>query len=1425
MILNSILSALSNPSHPYNQQHMYVLQSLAEVKSIVLATELPHAETYIEHLFGMFFDILSGSAKSSTGEQLSKQVFFNMTSILVVLVDEMEVLPQEVVDTIIAQFVRVDSRVTPTNTNLKKGSAKTDDNQSTLELKELPPAYAMAKTICNSCEEKMAREVSKYFSDIILESTASSRENRREGGDDDDAEDSFVGASEQDLRELDKAHRLLRELWRASPAVLQNVIPQLEAELQAENVKLRQLATETLGDIVSGIGAAGPPPPPNMDPAAYPQATMASKFDYPVHVNLFTIPSAPQSFPHTFSSTYSAFRGRRQDKNPIIRAAWTTAVGRILATNAGGGGLSHGDEKALVEDLARMLNDSDEKVRLASVRAIGNFSLPDVINKLGRLGGVDKEGSVLANLSERVKDRKPAVRNEAMETMARIWGVASGEIANGNQEVIELVGGASSRILNAFYTNDPEIQVLIDKVFYEILLPLTYPPIKSKTQKTVSGNSQRVQDSQAAADTAEDGSKKKEPDELRAQRILVLLKTLDERAKKIFFSICARQVAVSRYLMAYLQSCEEYNAGVMDKDDEKIEARLTKLINEIAKFLPDHGKLSSDLWKFAKAHDRRNYQLLRFCMKPENDFRFVFNSIKEFKKRMEATNPSSGMMESFLPLIYRASIILNNRSHVPVYMDYAKTDELSLANTAHALLNEISQRSPEVLKANVKEICLSLQSEAPTESKANGPGTVESLKACAAFARRFTDEIPQDAKFVTAMNNYALYGSPPEAAKHAVSIIMASSKRKELMAKDLVKKCLQGFKYGNKGFLPRLAALSRLCLLAPDQVEEHVDVIVDLALNDILSKVRSPTEETSAEESSIQYRWSDEVDDECQAKIWAIRILVNRLRATKNDDNLTEKAATLYKILDKLIAYEGELFPEKNTPPTHKPRLRLAAARSYFKLCLSKSHDQLLLPQAFQNLAMVAQDMLVGVREGCLQRLRKYLGHNRLPPRFYTPAFLIAYEPAPKLKSETTTWLRSRAAFFAAYKSSSTDASGAVVSKTSTTLEAVFARLISLLAHHPDYGNSVEELKEFGRYLVFYLNTVASENNISLIYHVAQQVKGCSDAISLPSKRGTPKPASTTDFTERLHTLSDLATLTIRTLIENKGWALQSLPVRLTLPRSLFIEIHEHETAQQLAETDYLPDGISDEIQKVVRGALRRSGASISKKRKSTADGEGNAKKRSKMPVREKKKERSQKTPRKKKAHDWDASDDDEEEEDEATPGQSAADRMRAQLEVSRRQSSRKSNASTTQGLYRERDDSEDEEELVAANAADRPAKPKPATSSAAADEDDSELSEPAEDEDEDMPDADGEKEHEEKTVHGEQEETEASPETDAPSLSRVKGKTVQKKTPAKTPTKARTNGAPASSSTVGKISASKTKDAAKATPTRTSGRTTRSRG
>ncbi|KAJ5479738.1 hypothetical protein N7530_005247 [Penicillium desertorum] len=1181
-IVSSIIPALADPSNAYNAQHIYVLGSLAEVKSVVLMVDLDHPDSLIVPLFTSCFDIVSGSSKASTGEEVAKNVEFDMTRVLVTVIDESLVLAPEVVDIIVAQFLRVDPRVMESsNKKGKRPDAPLDAKQDTLLLKDYPAAYNMAKAICQACPERMTSHISQYFNNVIIDAsvpaaqTNGSKHSRKPNLDDSDEEG-------EDIKELSKAHRLIRELWRACPEVLQNVIPQIEAELSAESVALRLLATQTIGDLAAGIGVAGPPPPPPMDPTTYPPVSLVDYDKTIPQPNVLLTPVSPKPFSQVHTSAYEAFLSRRLDKTPSVRAAWVTVVGRILLTSAGGSGLHESEEHSLVRNLASMLRDVDEKVRVAAVDTVGQFGLSQIANKLSVDGGCSSPDSVLAILAERVKDRKPHVREHAMKILARMWAVAAGDIEQNTEPVVSLLKDAPSKIFDAFYTNDQEIHILIDRVLFETLLPLPYPPIKSKLSRGNSNQSQKQKDSQAS-----EAEQETDVDKIRVRRILTLLRGLDEKARRVFFVMLARQLSMRSAVTLYLEACEKYNGGVVDKDEEQIKTQLSKIIDSLSKTFPDAQRALADLWKFAKVHDRRSYQLVRFTMAAVSDYRTVVKATKELQRRIQSAN-NSPLLETLTPLVYRCGSLIFNRSHIPAIMSLSRTDENGLANAAQEMLKQISSQNPEVLEAQVQEMCKDLEAQAPKASSAGDGSPEDILKACAGFAKKLPAKLPKERKFFQALANYALYSSSPHSAKHAVSILMATADRREMYAKDLVQKCVEKWTYGSDRFLTRLAALSQLNLLAPREADEESDAIISIAVNQILL-----TNRTSEPDS--EYNWSETVDDETKAKEWALKIIVNRLRAKDGADNEADfraHAKPVYETLNKLVVGEGEISKKKDTPACQKSRLRLLAAKSLLKLCASSTVcDSLLTPSDFNTVALVAQDQLLQVRSGFINHLKKKLVQkSHLSHRWYIVPCLLAFEPVNSLKESTLTWLRSRAAYFA----QQAQASGKRTEQT-MVMELIFSRLLSLLAYHPDYpsedldeATKLGDLTDFSQYILFYLSAIANEHNMSLIFHVGQRVKQFRDGITKSDEIST-----------RLHTLSDLAQATIRRFADiysqqhKFGGAagatniLQTYPGKMGVPSSLFTSMSSHREAQDVADKNFLPDELDDLLDRVVRIAMK----------------------------------------------------------------------------------------------------------------------------------------------------------------------------------------------------------------------------------------------
>ncbi|KAF6843278.1 spo76 protein [Colletotrichum musicola] len=1177
LVVSHIFPSLSDQAHPYHSQHKAVLTALTEVKSILLINDVDGSDEMLLRLFSVFFDAVSGGS-SGAEEGVSKEVGNTMTEMLIALVDEASGMNPKVIEVIMAQFLRA---APPGGFQNRTERAEQNGGQSTLLPKDEPAAYIMAKEICNVCTEKMVHYVSQYFSDVILDASRFAAKGTTNRHDDDEDDDAPRGPTDAELRELRKAHYLVRELWRACPSVLQNVIPQVEAELSADNVDLRQLATETLGDMISGLGAAGPPPHPVLDPAMYPPLRLADEAPSQVSDSVLTTPLSPQSFAQTHGTAYHHFLGRRNDKTAAIRAAWTTAVGYILATSAGGIGLSREEQSELVKFLGEKLNDADEKVRLAAVKTMELFSFRDFVTKLGAPGGVDKDGSILSSLADRARDKRIAVRVDAMTLLAKLWAVGSGELAAGQETVVAALSGIPSRIFNAFYANDPELNVLLDRVLFECLIPLNYPPIK--TPKNARASSSQSQQNAGVA----------EQDRIRAERLLLLTQSLDSTAKKAFFAMQGRQPQFAKVLEAFVKQSEAYNGGVIDDNRPGKTANLERTIQYITQFFPDAIKVKSDLQKFANQNDRRAYQLIKYSVSSESDYKTVRQAIKELVKRINASQ-STSILDTVLPLLYRSACLLFNRSHLSSILDYSRNDKDGYGSVSHEILNEISQRNPELFKTHVGGLCKGLIDQAPSETSSNDPTVVDTLKACASYSKKYPEEVPQDRKFLQALVSYALYGRPVKSAKYAIKILLARGDDKGLVsATGLLQKIMEDWKYGSAHFLNKLQAVGQLELQAPKITLDADGDILNMTVQQILLQVRQ-----DASEKDPSWVEDADMDEELQAKCLSLHILVNRLRSMQDVSEAQEKAPPVFKLLKTLVAKRGELCKTKDTPDHHKARLRLLAAQLLLKLCTIKHFDDLLTPADFNRLAFTSQDTELAVRRGFIEKLQKYLVQGKLKMRFYTILFLTAFEPNNDLKQRVETWIRSRVR--------------ALASHEQRPMEAVMGRLISLLAHHPDFNKpenaataSEEELAAYagdladhGRYILYYLSNVATEDNLGLIHKYAERVKQTRDGIS-------------PEDSENLYIISDLAQAVIRKWQERKNWVFQAFPGKVGLPIGLYTALPSHQVAQEIAEKQFLSadvdeklDGIFKSIdRKKVRHIFFGSGKSeltVTQKRKST---------------------------------------------------------------------------------------------------------------------------------------------------------------------------------------------------------------------------------
>lgn len=88
---------LKGSDSPYYNQYFHLLESLSTVKSVVLVCDLPQADELMVKIFSDFFGLVR--------QDLAKNIEMFMADILIALIDESSSVPQDVLETIMAQFM------------------------------------------------------------------------------------------------------------------------------------------------------------------------------------------------------------------------------------------------------------------------------------------------------------------------------------------------------------------------------------------------------------------------------------------------------------------------------------------------------------------------------------------------------------------------------------------------------------------------------------------------------------------------------------------------------------------------------------------------------------------------------------------------------------------------------------------------------------------------------------------------------------------------------------------------------------------------------------------------------------------------------------------------------------------------------------------------------------------------------------------------------------------------------------------------------------------------------------------------------------------------------------------------------------------------------------------------------------------------
>lgn len=241
------------------------------------------------------------------------------------------------------------------------------------------------------------------------------------------------GRSESELKE--RYHEIIYELYFLQPNLLLYVLPQLENELKVETLEIRSTAVQLLARI------------------------FASKDSQTVL---------------SYHQLYNAFLGRFKDINPDIRIVMCEFAQHFLQ--------NHKDPKLLqpVEALLEeRLRDPEERVRISTVEAICNVCQ----SATGRISE-----KTLKQVAQRMRDRKPQVRDAAMRGLSQIYRYQLTQ--SGPETLPKTYQWIPSQIMHIYLLPDPEDKIRVEEIFEDVLLFVEEEkPVATSTNKPTKSGS------------------------------------------------------------------------------------------------------------------------------------------------------------------------------------------------------------------------------------------------------------------------------------------------------------------------------------------------------------------------------------------------------------------------------------------------------------------------------------------------------------------------------------------------------------------------------------------------------------------------------------------------------------------------------------------------------------------------------------------------------------------------------------------------------------------------------------------------------------------------------------------------------------------------------------------------------------------------
>ncbi|CAE6505628.1 unnamed protein product [Rhizoctonia solani] len=706
--------------------------------------------------------------------------------------------------------------------------------------------------------------------------------------------------------------------------------------------------------------------------------------------------------------------------------------------------------------------------------------------------------SQLEELAGRCLDRKPAVRHEAFNSIGRLYSLAYPEIENNDLAAVPQFSWIPGKLIEAAATHETRDEA--EKCISEFVLPLP-----AKSEDVVPWT----------------------------ERLLLVMKYLNPGHVTSLLALANLKSPRPSVFERFIQCCVDFNGGTIDKNEEEITRNLNHAIKVVTSQSADGSKLAEDLHTFAKLNENRLYKLVKTCVDPQTDLKTLIKSTSEFHRRVEQA--SSGILETMSWFLRRASLHIVNQSSIPILVKKLKlADQPNTESQSLSVLECMSKFNPAVYSPHVAELIKALADE-------KHPRLVQyCTQALAAIVSLDDSLAPTEKRTTDRLVKIALSDAPKQ-AKFALRALSHCKDGAHLCAK-VVNTIAPALPRANGDTLvAHIAALAEAAKSCPEAFEDKSNVITTYLVQELLmSNTPSTEDEMVTDDADEEWVEDSQLNAIGKAKLLALKVMHNRCLAHVHSDAALDISQPVFKLLFTILEHSGAVNPTVEYDPRIKARLRLQAAVSLLKMSSIETYANVVLKNLIM-LAITLQDTSFRVRSELLNKFTLLCINRKLGPNFYVLTFITAHDPEREIRERARNWvvksMQLRVQHF----------------------DMLFIRLLHLLAHHPDFAVTTEGLQDMAKYIEFYLDIVATAENISLQFHLALKAK-------------TVRDADSHVFSEHLYVLSELAQHLIRARAKNRGWTLNTYPGKVKIPADLFRALPNHEAASKISKKEYLPE-------------------------------------------------------------------------------------------------------------------------------------------------------------------------------------------------------------------------------------------------------------